>query len=127
MRCQTRATGSSPVSYTHLDVYKRQSQDFEGKPAIVVTYTFTNNSNKDGRFLTTVHAQAFQDGVELDTAIIADGSVDTASAMKDVKPGASVTVQWAYVLTSKSDVQVEVKNLFDFSDDTVATRTFTVS
>lgn len=104
-----------------------QSQDYEGKPVIVVTYTFTNNSSKDGSFLSTVRNQAFQDGVELDTAIVADGSVDTSSAMKQIKPGASITVQWAFALTSKSDVEVELSNFLDFSDKPVVTKTFTVS
>ncbi len=104
-----------------------QTQDYQGKPALVVNYTFTNNSAKDVSFLFAVHAQAFQDGVELDSAIVSDGSVDTTGTLKEVKPGATVTVQWAYTLSSTSEVSVEVKELLSLDDTTLATKSFAVS
>ncbi|WP_041239652.1 DUF5067 domain-containing protein, partial [Gordonibacter pamelaeae] len=38
-------------------------QDYAGKAAIVVTYTFTNNAEKAVPFFTAVSAKAFQNGV----------------------------------------------------------------
>ncbi len=103
-----------------------QTTDYEGKPALVVNYTFTNNSEKDASFLVATSAKAFQDGVELDLAIVSDGSVDSGSTMNDVKPGATTTAQLAYSLTSTSEVTVEVSELFSFDDTLLATKSFTV-
>lgn len=98
------------------------AKDYEGKPAIVVDYTFTNNSDKATSFMVAVTAKAFQQGVELEMAVSTD--VDNASGMKEIKPGATIKVQEAYVLADESEVTVEVKELFSLSDDLIATQTF---
>ena len=100
--------------------------DYEGKPVIIVSYTFTNNSDKATSFLVAVSPKAFQNGVELASGIVADGSVDSAALMSELKPGASIAVQSAYVLADQSDVTVEVSELFSLSDDLIATQVFTV-
>ena len=40
VRAMTDAKGRKPVSYTHLDVYKRQTLDYMGKPHIEVYEKF---------------------------------------------------------------------------------------
>lgn len=101
--------------------------DYQGEKAAVVTYTFTNNSDKACNFMTTIGAKAFQDGVQLEGAIGVDG-VDSQDLMKDIKPGKSITVQQAYVLAdTKNPVEVEVTELFDFSDELIAQKTFNLS
>lgn len=98
--------------------------DYQGEKAAVITYTFTNNSDKACNFMTTIGAKAFQDGVQLEGAIGVDG-VDSQDLMKDIKPGKSITVQEAYVLAdTKNPVEVEVTELFDFSDELIAQKTF---
>lgn len=98
--------------------------DYQGEKAAVITYTFTNNSDKACNFMTTIGAKAFQDGVQLEGAIGVDG-VDSQDLMKDIKPGKSITVQQAYVLAdTKNPVEVEVTELFDFSDELIAQKTF---
>lgn len=99
--------------------------DYDGKPAIVVTYTFTNNSDKATSFMVAVSAKAFQNGVELGDALVVDG-VDSQPLMSDIKPGATITVQDAYLLADQSEVTVEVSELFSLSDDLIATQVFTV-
>ncbi|MDE8702620.1 DUF5067 domain-containing protein [Adlercreutzia equolifaciens] len=101
--------------------------DYQGEKAAVITYTFTNNSDKACNFMTTIGAKAFQDGVQLEGAIGVDG-VDSQDLMKDIKPGKSITVQQAYVLAdTKNPVEVEVTELFDFSDELIAQKTFNLS
>lgn len=101
--------------------------DYQGEKAAVITYTFTNNSDKACNFMTTIGAKAFQDGVQLEGAIGVDG-VDSQDLMKDIKPGKSITVQQAYVLAdTKNPVEVEVTELFDFSDELIAQKTFSLS
>ena len=41
-------------------VTAKTATDFQGNPAIIVTYNFTNNSNANASFLTSVSANAFQ-------------------------------------------------------------------
>lgn len=103
-----------------------QTTDFEGNPVLVVNFTFTNNGEKDANFMFATSAKAFQDGVELEIAIVTDDTFDSSSALKDIKPGTSLPVQAAYVLDSTSDVTVEVSELISFDDTLLATKTFTV-
>lgn len=104
-----------------------QTKDYEGKPTLVVDFTFKNNSDKASRFLIAVSAKAFQNGVELETAIVGDDKkLDAGAGMKEIKPGASLKVQSAYVLADKSDVTVEVSELISFDDSLIATKTIAV-
>ncbi|WP_396655053.1 DUF5067 domain-containing protein [Microbacterium sp.] len=103
-----------------------QTEDYEGKAALVVTFTFTNNSADDANFMFAVSPKAFQDGVELENAILLSDDFDLDNALKDVKPGVSLDVQWAYVLDGTSDVTVEVTELISFDDTILATKTFSV-
>lgn len=101
--------------------------DYQGEKAAVITYTFTNNSDKACNFMTTIGTKAFQDGVQLEGAIGVDG-VDSQDLMKDIKPGKSITVQQAYVLAdTENPVEVEVTELFDFSNELIAQKTFNLS
>lgn len=127
----TQAAGSS-VSPEDAGKYQveigdaTKGTDFEGNPALIVNFTFTNHSSEDTSFMFAVSAKAFQDGVELEDAIVTDDSVDSASVLKDIKPGASIVVQRAYKLTGTSDVSVEVKKFSPFDDAQIASKTFTV-
>jgi hypothetical protein len=103
------------------------TKDYKGKKTLVVDFTFKNNSDKATNFLVAVSAKAFQNGVELDTAIVGDDEkYDSGASMKDIKPGASIKTQEAYVLSDGSDVSVEVTTLFSLSDTPLATKTFTL-
>lgn len=99
--------------------------DYSGASAIVVTYTFTNNSDKAVPFMTAISAKAFQNGVQLDTAIVED--IDAQSTMNEIKSGATTTVQQAYVLDDQSDVSVECTELISFDDTVLAEKTFAVA
>lgn len=103
------------------------TKDYEGKPTLVVDFTFKNNSDKASSFLVAVSAKAFQNGVELETAIVGDDKkFDSGAGMKEIKPGASLKVQSAYVLADKSDVTVEVSELISFDDSLIATKKIAV-
>lgn len=127
----TPATSSSASSQSSTAKYAvtidgcKQTQDYAGKPAIVVSYTWTNNSDSATNFIVAISNQAYQNGVELDTAIVMDA--DTASLMSDVKPGASTTVQQAFLLDDTSDVTIECTELISLNRQILAERTFSVS
>lgn len=101
---------------------------YDGKAAIYVDYTFTNNSQKATEPIAAVSCQAFQNGVQLDTAILTNTTgYDAANGMKEIKSGASLTFQEAYVLDDTSTVSIEVSNLFSFGDKTIVTQDFNVA
>jgi hypothetical protein len=98
-------------------------KDYDGNKCIVLTCTFTNNSDEADSFDTTVIDTAYQDGVELERAyFLDDDSYDDAldDVDKSVKSGSSIDVTLAYVLSSDtSDVELELEELLSLSDSTV--------
>lgn len=93
----------------------RMTEDYEGNPAAVVTFTFTNNSEETTSPAVALHAQVFQNGTELEMAITTDNE-DADKYMNDVKPGSSITYGLAYELEDTSDITVEVQKLAAFND-----------
>lgn len=97
-------------------------KDYDGNPAVVITYAWTNNSEDTTSAEVALMAKAFQDGVQLNTAFIGDASVyNSELSFKGIRPGTTFEVQCAFELTSESSViEFEVSELFSLSDDTVA-------
>ncbi len=97
------------------------AEDYEGNPAIIITYSWTNNSEETTSVMASMLEQAFQDGVQLDTAIISDAGVyDSDIGMKDIRPGTTIETQCAYVMTSETSiVEFEISEFMSFSDELV--------
>lgn len=99
--------------------------DYEGNPAIVINYAWTNNGQDTTSAMISMMEKAFQDGVQLDSALIFDSSVyDASMSMKDVRPGNTVNVQCAFTLTSMSVVEFELSEAFTWDDGNVVTMNF---
>ena len=95
------------------DAFK--ATDYEGKPAIVITFTWTNNSDETTSAMVSLAEKAFQDGVQLESAFLVDVPGYNADAdMTEIRPGVSLDVQRAYVLTSSSIVEFEVEEFLGF-------------
>jgi copper(I)-binding protein len=119
---ETTETVSSDYAVT-IDS-ARIVQDYEGKDAVAITYTFTNNSDEAQSFAVACTEDVYQNGVELDLAITTD--VDTSASMNKVKPGASIQVEQVYVLQDMSPVDVEVFELFSLDNTMLAQKEFTL-
>ena len=118
-----QSAGSGDLGDYHVEIKGASlTKDYEGKSAIVITYAWTNNSEETTSAMVSIGSKAFQDGVQLESAVImGDDSYDAGSSMKDVRPGTTVDVQCAYVLTSEtSTVEFELTEWISFSDDMVA-------
>lgn len=104
------------------------ANDTDGDPAIVITYAWTNNSDKTTSAEVALMEKAFQDGIQLDTAFILDNSVyDSGLGFKDVRPGSTLDIQAAYSLTSEtSPVEFELSEFISFSDELV-TKVFEIT
>lgn len=116
------SVGSGDLGDYHVEIKGATlAKDYSGKPAIIVTYAWTNNSNDTTSAMVSVSGKAFQDGVQLETALImGDDSYDAGASMKDVRPGTTIDVQSAYILTSETAVvEFELTDWISFSDDMV--------
>lgn len=104
------------------------AKTYEGKDAVVITLKYTNNADEAKSYMTSLISKAFQDGVELDSAIIMDESVyKSDSQMKELKKGASIDVQVAYELANTtSDVEFEVEEFLSF-DEAKIEKTFAIA
>lgn len=118
----TQSAGSGDLGDYHVEIKGASfAKDYEGKSAIVITYAWTNNSDDTTSAMVSVGTKAFQDGVQLESAmIVGDDSYDSGTSMKDVRPGTTIDVQCAYVLTSETSmVEFEMTEWISFSDDMV--------
>ncbi len=90
------------------------TQDYAGDPAIVIAYSWTNNSSETTSPFFSVSTSVFQDGVGLDSALITDDSVyDNRMHTADVRPGTTIEVQEAFSLyNTTSPIEVEITEAF---------------
>ena len=93
-------------------------------PAAKITFNFTNNSDETVAFMSSVRVEAYQDGQQLEVAVITNGDVNYESTTKKIKTGTSLDVEQAYKLISSSDVEVEVYPLI--GKDKLAAQTFSL-
>ena len=82
------AEGEGDVGDFHVVITgAKKDVDYEGNPVILVSYTWTNNSEETTSPMATMITKAFQDGVEMDFAILDHEYND---GIKEVRPGASL-------------------------------------
>lgn len=118
-----QSVGSGDLGDYHVEIKGAAlTKDYEGNPAIVITYAWTNNSDDTTSAMVSIGEKAFQDGVQLESAmIIGNDSYDAEASMKDVRPGTTIDVQCAFVLTSEtSTVEFELTEWISFSDNVVS-------
>ena len=108
----------------------RLAKSYDDKDVVIITYTFTNVKGDDATaFYVAFDDTAYQNGVGLNEAyVLADSANYSAdNQTKEIKKGASLDVEVAYELNdATTDVEVEVKELFSFSDK-VLKKTFKIA
>lgn len=102
------------------------SEDYEGNPVVVVSFSWVNNSEDATSADVALYTQCFQNGVELEQAYVVDG-MDDQSSMNDVKPGSGTDFQKAYLIEDESDVTVEVTEFISLDDTILAEKTFSIA
>lgn len=108
----------------------RLAKSYDDKDVVIVTYTFTNvNDDNATAFYVAFNDSAYQNGVGLNEAYVLaeDANYSADNQTKEIKKGASLDVEVAYELNDvTTDVEVEVKELFSFSDKTLK-KTFKIT
>ncbi len=117
------------LRYAHVKIVsaQRSANDYENQPTVLVTYEWTNNTDKNNSFSSVANPKVFQNGQSLDVAIYMDSpeGYDVNSYLAELQPGATGTVTLGYVLKDDSDVTVDVTDFISF-DDTKVVHTFTL-
>lgn len=112
--------GSGDLGDYHVEIKGAElGKSYSDEPIIIVTYAWTNNSEETKSAMYTVSEQAFQDGIELESAYSAEG-IDFSDNSKDVRPGNTLDIKKAFILTSDSTVEFEITEWISFSDDMVS-------
>lgn len=100
----------------------RRTKDYQGKDAVVVKYSWTNNSNATTSALASLLPYCYQDGIQLDPATLGDNdNHDLIQAeYKNVQPGKSLTCESAYLLSGKeSKVDVNISDIASLGENKV--------
>lgn len=106
-------------------VTAKTATDFQGNPAIIVTYNFTNNSNANASFLTSVSANAFQNSVQCNVATMMPDVMDAQPSLAEVQPGGTITLECAYSLQDTANpITVQVGPLINVTGEINAQMTF---
>jgi hypothetical protein len=101
--------GEGDVGSYHIVINgAKKDKDYEGNPVIVISYTWTNNSDETTSPMGCLMTQAFQDGVSMDMGVL---DYEYNDGTKEVRPGTSIDVDAVYNLTSDSTVEFEVSAL----------------
>lgn len=102
------------------------AKDYAGKPAIVVTYEWTNNSDEAKAFGYVIDDKAFQNGIECESSIIKIVTDEYDGKYKEIKPGKTLEFKYGYLLNdTQSDVEVELQPLISFlRSPTTISKTF---
>lgn len=120
---QATTSESTPKYEVSIDS-ATTTTDYSGAPALVVTFTWTNNSDSDTSFATALYAKCFQNGVQCETAVV---SGMDSNYLTQLKPGSTTTVQQAYELSDTSDATIEVTELISLKNEILAEQTFSVA
>lgn len=103
-------------------------QDYFGDPAILIHFTFTNNSEENKSAMFSINFTAFQNGIGLKDATILDDSVyDASDLSKEIQPGTTVELAKAYTPSSETaPIEVTVSESISF-DNTKLGKTFEIA
>lgn len=91
-------------------------KDYEGNPAILISYTWTNNSDETTSPMGSLMEEAFQDGKQLDPAIC---DFEMQDSSKEARPGTTLEVETAYSMPSTSKVEFELSAIEEAFESTV--------
>lgn len=120
---QEETTIDSTLGQYKVDIVKWEIVNPNGDGEIlVVTYSFTNNSESAQSFAWSITDKAFQNGIQIEDPeyLFEQDFYDSDSAGKDIKPGVTFNVQKIYRLDSlTAPVEIELSESFSFSDKTI--------
>lgn len=117
-----KRSGNVGKNYVEIKRARIAKDNDDGSTAIVITFAWTNNSDKTTSAFLSFMESAFQNGIELDKDY-PDG-YDLDGYRREIRPGATLEVERAFALTSETaPIEVEIKPFLG-SDSGMVTATF---
>ena len=97
----------------------RYTSTIDGEKAVIITYSFTNNSADETFFDYAITDEVYQNGIECESLIFSnDKSYDYEMDTKKIKKGVTIEIEKAYELNdNKNDLQIELSRQFSWNDD----------
>lgn len=98
-------------------------KDYDGKPALEIIFEYTNNDDNAQAFLFDAGVDAYQEGVQLDMAIVMDKNKDVTDSTTKIKKGKTITTAVYFSLSNKkTDVELEFGPLITLDDSDKTTK-----
>lgn len=113
----TTTYNNTEFKYIRHEVINNNDKDI-----LVVYFDFTNNSKDNTRAAYNYDVNCFQNGVELDFPLLKAVSEED-NIMKEIQPNTTITIAEAFVLSDKSNVDLEVEAHSSFSDKKLIKKT----
>lgn len=107
-------------------VSAEKGEDFVGDPVAIITYEWTNNGSEDKSFSDIFVSKAYQNGVKCTSYNVVDG-VDSSKLQAEVKPGETLQVKEAYIISGFPEITVEIGPGKGAEEDAVVSKTFSLS
>lgn len=96
-------------------------EDYEGNPALIVFFIWTNGGEETAMFDVEYSVSAFQDGISLDHATLDwehEYEEVNSNLMTEIRPGATIEVAHVFKLRSETPiVEIEVDEWISFDND----------
>ena len=96
-------------------------EDYEGNPALIVFFIWTNGGEETTMFDVEYSVSAFQDGISLDHATLDwehEYEEVNSNLMTEIRPGATIEVAHVFKLRSETPiVEIEVDEWISFDND----------
>ena len=97
------------------------SEDYEGNPALLLFFDYTNNSSNASSASSDFYIQVFQDGISQNIAFLpyqSEFSTEYNNSMTDIRDGASLSTCSCFsIQNTTSPVDIEIKEFVNFSDE----------
>ncbi len=110
------AVGDEVFFFTRYDI----TSDYEGNPALVLSFEYTNNSADPNMAASDFYIQVFQNGIEKDVCFLSSDSqwADLEHNLTtDIKDGVSLSVCRSFALDDlSSPIEIESSEFVNFSD-----------
>lgn len=98
--------------YTMKYLKHEIGQDYKGNPCVLYYFTFTNTGSEATSAMVKTYFTFYQNGVQCESAMSDQVNEEMKNYSKKVMPGTSIDVCTDYVISDRSDVTVEIKELF---------------
>lgn len=106
------------IDNCHITYVKHErGKDYEGNDCVIIYYNYTNKKSDECSAIgNSAYISLYQNGVQCDHATISslDNNAAAENYYKSVLPGTTIEVAEAFKINGTENIEVTIKDLFDF-------------